>query len=293
MRIRTKLLWALGSISLIPPIAAYVSLIDNPRISFALRMNESEARQGTLAQQLQSDLSAIRSAVEESLSETYRIQVEPKQRGDAERQRRLANSTVQSAVAAFERDLDTITQSTAQQAKETLAVGEAPDAVDQRETQLLKELHELFPDLKSSAEKFAKLSDGYSPAEGDFVQEVFEPEVGEKLGRIVQELASEADRGAEEDRRKHRTGAKTFLQAIHSRGSFRSGRERRPGSGHLSCSHRPNSKASGCGTPTRSGENGHENFHSFEGRTWRTCRFLQFDGRQPYEAHEGARPGAG
>jgi hypothetical protein len=126
MRIRTKLLWALGSISLIPPIAAYVSLINNPRISFALRMNEYEARQGTLTQQLQSDLSAIRSAVEESLSETYRIQIEPKQRGDAERQRRLANSVVQSAVAAFERDLDTITQSTAQQAKQTLAAGEPP-----------------------------------------------------------------------------------------------------------------------------------------------------------------------
>ena len=201
MRIRTKLLWALGSISLVPPIAAYVSLINNPRISFALRMNEYEAQQGTLAQHLQSDLSATRSAVEESLSESYRIQVDPKQRGDAERQRRLANSGVQSAVAAFERDLDTITQSTAQQAKETLTAGEPPDAVDQRETQLLKELHELFPDFKSSAEKFAKLSDGYSPAEGDFVQEVFEPEVGEKLGRIVQELAGEADRGAEEDRR--------------------------------------------------------------------------------------------
>ena len=201
MRIRTKLLWALGSISLIPPIAAYVSLINNPRISFALRMNEYEARQGIAAEQLQSDLRAISSAVEESLSETYRIQVEPKQRKDAERQRRLANSAVQSGVAAFERDLGTITQSTAQQSKEILAVGEPPDAVDQRETQLLTELRELFPDLKSSAEKFAKLSDGDSSAEGEFVQEVFEPEVGEKLGRIVQELASEADRGAEEDRR--------------------------------------------------------------------------------------------
>jgi len=94
MRIRTKLLWALGSISRIPPIAAYVSLINNPRISFALRMNEYEARQGIAAEQLQFDLRAIRSAVEESLSETYRIRVEPKQRGDAERQRRLANSSV-------------------------------------------------------------------------------------------------------------------------------------------------------------------------------------------------------
>ena len=201
MRIRTKLLWALGSISLIPPIAAYVSLINNPRISFALRMNEYEARQGILAQQLQSDLTAIGSAVEESLSESYRIQVEPKQRGDAERQRRLANSALQSGAAAFERDLDTITQSTAQQAKDSLAAGEPPDAVDQRETQLLKELRELFPDLKSSAETFAKLSDSSSPAEGEFVQGIFEPEVREKLGKIVQELASEADRGAGEDRR--------------------------------------------------------------------------------------------
>lgn len=164
-------------------------------------MNEYEARQGIAAEQLQSDLRAIRSAVEESLSETYRIQVEPKQRGDAERQRRLANSAVQAGVAAFERDLGTITQSTAEQAKETLAAGGPPDVADQRETQLLTELRELFPDLKTSAEKFAKLSDGDSPAEGEFVQKVFEPEVGEKLGRIVQELASEADRGAEEDRR--------------------------------------------------------------------------------------------
>lgn len=59
----------------------------------------------------------------------------------------------------------------------------------------------MFPDLKSNAEKFAKLSDSFSPAEGDFVQEVFEPDMGEKLGRIVQELAKEADQGAEEDRR--------------------------------------------------------------------------------------------
>jgi len=164
-------------------------------------MNEYEARQGTAAEQLQSDLRAISSAVEESLSETYRIQVQPKQRGDAERQRRLANSAVQSGVAAFERDLGTITQSTAQQSKETLAAGEPPDSAEQRETQLLTELRELFPDLKSSAEKFAKLSDGDSSAEGEFVQEVFEPELGEKLGSIVQELASEADRGAEENRR--------------------------------------------------------------------------------------------
>src|SRR6266850_4479906 len=91
MKIRAKLLLALAAVSLIPPIAAYVSLINNPRISFALRMNEYEARQGILAEQLQSDLRAVGSAVEESLNETYRISVEPKQRGDAERQRRQAN----------------------------------------------------------------------------------------------------------------------------------------------------------------------------------------------------------
>lgn len=201
MRIRTKLLWALGSISLIPPVAAYVALINNPRISFALRMNEYEARQGTVAEQLQSDLRVIESAVEESLSETYRIQVEPKQREDAKRQRGLANSALQSGVAAFERDLDTITQSAAQQAKDSLAAGEPPHAVDQRETQLLKELREMLPGLKSSAETFAKLSDSSSPAEGEFVQATFEPELREKLGAVVQELASEADRRAEEDRR--------------------------------------------------------------------------------------------
>jgi diguanylate cyclase (GGDEF)-like protein len=201
MKIRTKLLLALGGISLIPPIAAYVTLINNPRISFALRMNKYEAQQGLIAQRLQADLQAIGSAVEESLNETYRTKVEPKERLDAERQRRLANSAVQSGVLAFERDLDAISQSTTQQAKETLAAGEPPDAVDQRETELLKELRESLPDLKSKAEKFAKLSDSFSPTEGEFVQEVFEPELGEKLGRIVQELASEADQGGGEDRR--------------------------------------------------------------------------------------------
>ena len=65
----------------------------------------------------------------------------------------------------------------------------------------MNELRESLPDLKSNAEKFAKLSDSSSPAEGEFVQEVFEPEVGEKLGRIIQELAKGTDQGAEEDRR--------------------------------------------------------------------------------------------
>jgi hypothetical protein len=49
MKIRTKLLLALGAISLLPPIAAYVALIGNPRITFALRMNEYQAQQGLTA----------------------------------------------------------------------------------------------------------------------------------------------------------------------------------------------------------------------------------------------------
>jgi len=192
---------ALAGISLIPPIAAYFALINNPRISFALRMNKYEAQQGLTAQKLQADLQAIGSAVQESLNETYRIKVEPKERADAERQRRLANSAVQSGVLAFEKDLDTITQSLGQQARETSAAEESPDAMDQRETELLNDLRESVPDLRSNAEKFAKLSDTFSPAEGEFVQEVFEPDVEKKLGRIVEELASEAEQGAGEDRR--------------------------------------------------------------------------------------------
>ena len=201
MKIRTKLLLALGSISLIPPIAAYIALINNPRISSALRMNQYETQQGIIAEQLQSDLSVIGSAIEESLTETYRIRVEPKQREDAERQRRLANSAVHSGVVAFEEDLDTITRSSAQQAQESSAAKQPADGVDQRETQLLKDIRDSLPGLKSNAERFIQLSDTFSKSEGEFVQEVFEPEVGEKLGRIVQELAREAAQGAGEDRR--------------------------------------------------------------------------------------------
>jgi hypothetical protein len=87
MKIRTKLLLALGAISLLPPIAAYVALIGNPRITFALRMNEYQSQQGLTAQRLQADLYAIESAAEESLSESYRIRVEPREHQDAERQR--------------------------------------------------------------------------------------------------------------------------------------------------------------------------------------------------------------
>jgi diguanylate cyclase (GGDEF)-like protein len=201
MKIRTKLLLVLAAISLIPPIAAYVAMINSPRISFALRMNEYEARHGIITEQLQSDLRAVGSAVEESLTETYRIRVEPNQREDAERQRRLANAAVHSGVVAFERDLDTLNQSTTQQAQEILAAGKPLEAVDQREKELLKELRESLPDLESNAEKFTSLSDSFSPAEGKFVQATLEPEVGEKLGRIVQELASAVNQGAGGNRR--------------------------------------------------------------------------------------------
>lgn len=61
-----------------------MALIGNPQISFAIPMNEYEARQGLTAQKLQRDLHAIESGVEESLSETYRIQVDPKRHEDAE-----------------------------------------------------------------------------------------------------------------------------------------------------------------------------------------------------------------
>ena len=201
MKIRTKLLLAMGSISLIPPIAAYIALINNPRISFALRMNQYETQQGIIAEQLQADLSVIGSAIEESLTETYRIRVEPKEREDAERQRRLANSAVHSGVVAFEKDLDTITRSSAQQEQESSAAKQPADGVDQRETQLLKDIRDSLPNLKSNAERVIQLSDTFSKSEGEFVQEVFEPEVGEKLGGIVQELAREAAQGAGEDRR--------------------------------------------------------------------------------------------
>jgi len=215
MKVRTKLLLALVSISLIPPIAAYVALNNNPRISFALRMNESEAQQGITAERLQSDLHAIRSAVEESLNETYRIRVVPTQREDAERQRRLANSAIHSGMLAFEKDLGTITRSAAQQDEGTMAAGESPGAVDQRKAQLLKELHQLLPVFKSDAEKFTKLSDSFSQAEGEFVQRVLEPELEEQVGRIVQDLASETDRGAEDDRHKIETALRqSYRQSI-------------------------------------------------------------------------------
>jgi len=173
-----------------------------------------------------------------------------------------------------------------------LAAGESSDAADQRETQLLIELDELFPDLKSSAEKFAKLSDGYSPAEGEFVQEVFEPELGEKLGRIVQELASGADRGAAEDRRnieralKHSyrrsilvvlfgVAVSAVLAAVISRTVIAPIQKLRDAAHQLG-----HGKMDTRIVLQSKDELG-------------TSGFLQPDGRRPYEAHEGARPGAG
>jgi diguanylate cyclase (GGDEF)-like protein len=208
MRIKTKLLLALASISLFPPIAAYVALIGNPKISFALRMNEYEARQGITATELQSDLHAVSSAVEESLSETYRLKVQPRERADAEGQRRLANAALRSGVTAFEKNLDTINRSASAQAQEVAAAGEHLDAIDQRETELLKELSKSLPSLKGDADTFVQLSDSFSPAEGEFLQKTFEPEMRDHLVRIAEELASQANQGTADDRRNIETALK-------------------------------------------------------------------------------------
>jgi hypothetical protein len=98
-------------ISVFPPVAAYVAPIGNPRISSALRLNVYAAEQRVTSQKLLSDLHRIASAVEESLRESYRMQVEPRQRKDAERQRRLANAALRSRITADETDLGTMTRS--------------------------------------------------------------------------------------------------------------------------------------------------------------------------------------
>jgi diguanylate cyclase (GGDEF)-like protein len=203
MKIRAKLLLALTVISLFPPIAAFVALIGNPRISFSLRMNEYEAEQGLTAQRLQSDLDALLSAAEESLSETYRMQLNPGEHEDAERQRQLANAELRSEIAGYETDLDTITRSEKQQVQEILAAGSAKGlgAVDQRETELLKMLGESLPSIKSNAEKFIQLSDTSSHTEGDFLEKIVEPEARGELAKATQELASGMNRAAEENRR--------------------------------------------------------------------------------------------
>jgi diguanylate cyclase (GGDEF)-like protein len=202
MQIRTKLLLALMVISLFPPIAAFVALIGNPRISFSLRMNEYEAEQGLTAQRLQSDLYALLSTAEESLSESYRMQLDPREREDAERQRQLANAALRSEIAAYETDLDTITRSEKQQVQEIVAAGSAKGlgAGDQRETELLKMLGESLPSIKSTAEKFIQLSDTSSQTEGEFLQKVFEPEARGELAKATQELASGTHQASEENR---------------------------------------------------------------------------------------------
>ena len=204
MKTRTKLLLALGAISLLTPVAAYVAaLISDLRISFALSMNEYEAQQGVNAQRLQADLNMIGSAVEGSQSETYRIHSVPREREDAEQQRRLANAALRSWIAAYAAHLDVLTRSEAQQVQDTRLVGRAsiPDAAEQRETQLMKKLSDSLPGLKSKAEDFIRLSDSFSQAEGEFVQEVFEPEVRGELTKTVQELTDETERAAENYRR--------------------------------------------------------------------------------------------
>lgn len=45
------------------------------------------------------------------------------------------------------------------------------------------------------------MSDGFSRAEGEFVQKVFEPELRGEIGRTIHEMASETDQGAGEYRR--------------------------------------------------------------------------------------------
>ncbi|HVR25099.1 MAG TPA: diguanylate cyclase [Candidatus Polarisedimenticolia bacterium] len=202
MQIRTKLLLALMVISLFPPIAAFVALIGNPRISFSLRMNEYEAEQGLTAQRLQSDLYAVLLAAEESLGESYRMQLDPREREDAERQRQLANAALRSELAAYETDLDTITRSEKQQVQEIVAAGKAKGlgAGDQRETELLKMLGESLPSIKSMAEKFIQLSDASSQTEGEFLQKVFEPEARGEVAKATQELASGTNQASEENR---------------------------------------------------------------------------------------------
>src|SRR5882724_11975517 len=136
------------------------------------------------------------------LSESYRIRVELREHEDAERQRRLANATLSSGIAAYETDLGTITRSETQQVQEILAAVGANglDVVNQREIQFLKQLGESLPDLKSNAEKFIRLSDSFSQTEGEFVEKIFEPELRDEVTKTVRELASETDQGAGEYR---------------------------------------------------------------------------------------------
>jgi HAMP domain-containing protein len=127
----------------------------------------------------------------------------PREREDAEQQRRLANAALRSWIAAYATHLDVITRSEVQQVQDTRLAGRAsvPDAAEQRETRLMKKLSDSLPGLKSKAEDFIRLSDSFSQAEEEFVQEVFEPEVRGELTKTVQELTDETERAAENYRR--------------------------------------------------------------------------------------------
>src|SRR5579863_4921074 len=115
MHIRTKLLLAMGAISLSAPVAAYVALVGNPRISFALRMNEYQTEQGLKAQQLKTDLNGIESDLQESMADTFRGHAEPAQGEGAEHQRKLANSALRSGITEYDTDLNAVAGSEAKQ----------------------------------------------------------------------------------------------------------------------------------------------------------------------------------
>ena len=203
MKIRTKLLLVLGAISLLTPVAAYVALTANPRIAFALRMNEYQTRQEIMAQQLKSDLGAIDSALEESTAASYRGQAQAGKRKEAERQRNLANSALRSSVAAYEADLHAIARSEMQQAHDIRAGGRptSADSVEQKETQALKDLEGSSPGLQAGIAQFLELSGSGSAAEGDFVQNTLEPQLRENLFRTAQELTFETGRAGQEYRK--------------------------------------------------------------------------------------------
>jgi diguanylate cyclase (GGDEF)-like protein len=218
MKIRTKLLLALGAISLFPPAAAFVAaLVSDSRISFALKMNEFEAQQGLNSQRLQSDLNVIGSALEESLSETYRIHSESREREDAEQKRRLANAAFRSGIAAYEAHLNAASQSEAQQVLHAGIAGPATvlDAAEQRETQLLQELNGSLSSVKSKAEEFIRLSNSSSRREEELVQKSLDSEVRGELAKTVQELMDETEHAAERYRRSiERAQKQSYKQTI-------------------------------------------------------------------------------
>ena len=202
MRIRTKLLLAMGAISLSAPVAAYVALVGNPRISFALRMNEYQTEQGLRAQQLKADLNGIESDLQESMADTFRGHAEPAQGEGAERQRKLANSALRSGITEYDTDLNAIAESEAKQVQEIRAAGSptGPEAAEQNEIQLVKALGESSSGLESGVEKFLQLSDSASKTESDFLQNTLEPEIRGDLSKEVQDLASGTSKAAEEYR---------------------------------------------------------------------------------------------